>query len=720
MNLCMFSLTVWRILNSRCFQAFYFYMIYLKKVKINVFFCKKRKNLRNFGGRFMDHKKIFGIVDTLNEFCDGERIHKIMKQISGYHRIQASEGYRQAVTKASQILRQRNVKNEIKSYPADLKTFCFTQKMFREWNCSGAWLDITAPWKERAADYSVEEMSLIQRSAAGDFSWEDIPVIYIPDQISPEEYIEEIGGKIIFVENGYERWVRKMMEENVAAIITVSMPEIKPVRVGMSEDPRLKEAHANLSFHHYTKESEEKLRGFAVTPRFGKRLKEACLKLAKEGSYPTARFKIDATVKDGFIENVEVNLPGETDEEVLMTAHLCHPRSSVNDNASGAACGIEAMALLKELIKEGKLPRPKRTIKMLLIPEFTGTYAYLSENEDRLPQIVGGFNMDMVAGRQDKDAGPLIIVDTPDCAHSFSGDLGEVILKGLSRECAFGGNKVFVPLFSSLRVPFVFGSDHYILSDPTVDIPTAALTQWPDKTYHTSADDAAHVDPDMLRRAAVIGAAYTYIYASMDAEYASELLPMTARRFYERIDALRRSKDELKSQKAVYLETVIEETLKRYEALLSEEELERAKELFAEERIQYQKLLAVFGKPAGTESMETAEGSEKKESTAAESSEKNESPEGKKIPKRLFKGPAQMRCILADMTAEQKEKYSALCKKYPRIPGQLDYIFYETDGKRSMEEIAMTVQCQTDTDCLACLPEFFRLFEELGLITLKF
>ena len=74
-----------------------------------------------------------------------------------------------------------------------------------------------------------------------------------------------------------------MMEEDVAAIITVSMPEIKPVRVAMSEDERLKNAHANLSFHHYTKESEEKLRGFAITPAAGKQLKEACLELEKEG-----------------------------------------------------------------------------------------------------------------------------------------------------------------------------------------------------------------------------------------------------------------------------------------------------------------------------------------------------------------------------------------------------------------------------------------------------
>lgn len=640
----------------------------------------------------MTNTKIFDVVNKIYSACNGDKTHKVMKQIAGFHRIQASKGYRQAADAVSNILSQQGVLHEIKSYPADLKTYCFTQKMFREWNCREGWLDITFPWKERVASFSIEEMSLIQRSASGDFSGEDIEIVYIPNECSPEKFEENISGKIIFVENGFDRWISKMMEENAAAIITVSMPEIKPVRVGMSEDSRLKNAHANLSFHHYTRESENSLRGFAITPSAGKKLKEACLQLEKDGKKPTARFKVESTIENGTVENVEVWIPGETEEEVLMTAHLCHPRSSVNDNASGAACAMEAMCVLKELIESGEMPKPKRTIKLLLIPEFTGTYAYLSENEARLSKIVGGFNMDMVAGRQDGNAGPLIIVDTPDCAHSFSGDLGEMIFQGLSRECVFGGDKVYVPLFSAMRVPFVFGSDHYILSDPTVDIPCVALTQWPDKTYHTSADDAAHVDENMLRRAAACAASYCYIYASMDGAFVEELLPVTSRRFYERMDALRREEDPLKQEKAAHLKEVIERTLERYKELLTEEEYKKYSQLFAQERAQYELLLSVFEKDE--EKVRTSD----------------------VIVERLFKGPAQMRCILADMSREKKEIYEELCKEYPALPRCMDYIFYETDGKRSVEEIAMAVRCQTEIDCSEFLLKFFRLFSELGLV----
>lgn len=637
----------------------------------------------------MENTKIFDVVSKIYDACDGNKTHKTMKQIARFHRIQASEGYRQAAILTSSILSQNGVTNEIKSYPADLKNSCFTQSMFREWNCKEGWLDITYPWKERVANFCVEEMSLIQRSATADYAEENIEIVYVPNGISPEEFKEDIRGKIIFVEQGFDRWTSKMMEEKAAAILTVSMPEIPPVRVNMADDLQLKNAHANLSFHHYSKESENALRGFAVTPLVGRKLKETCLALEKEGKKPTACFKIDAVVSDGEIENVEVMIPGETEEEVLMTAHLCHPRSSVNDNASGAACGMEAMSVLHKMIENGILKKPKRSIKLLLIPEFTGTYAYLAENEKRLSEIVAGFNMDMVAGKQDGNAGPLIIVDTPDCAHSFAGDLGETIFKALSRECAFGGDKVFVPLFSSMRVPFVFGSDHYILSDPTVDIPCVALTQWPDKTYHTSADDSAHVDEGMLKRAAATAAAYCYIYASMDEGYVKELLPVTSRRFYDRIDELRRREDLLKSEKAFYLKNVIDKTLERYKRLLGEE---NAEALFELEAKQYELLMSVF----------------EKKTIISQTSHM--------IPKRLFKAPVQMRCVLAKMSKVQKDTYLELCKEYPALPRCMDYIFYETDGKRSLEEIAMAVRCQTDMDCSEFLESFYKLFKELGLI----
>jgi hypothetical protein len=62
-------------------------------------------------------------------------------------------------------------------------------------------------------------------------------------------------------------------------------------------------------------------------------------------------------------------------------------------------------------------------------------------------------------------------------------------------------------------IPFGGGSDHYILSDPTVGVPTPMLNQWPDRFYHTSEDTLDKVDPSMLARIGSLAAAFAYAVA---------------------------------------------------------------------------------------------------------------------------------------------------------------------------------------------------------------
>ena len=47
------------------------------------------------------------------------------------------------------------------------------------------------------------------------------------------------------------------------------------------------------------------------------------------------------------------------------------------DNATGVAATVEALATLKRLIAAGKLPRPKRTIRILSMGEMYGSMHYV-------------------------------------------------------------------------------------------------------------------------------------------------------------------------------------------------------------------------------------------------------------------------------------------------------------------------------------------------------
>lgn len=639
-------------------------------------------------------------VEIIKNNCSGQNALNFVEEIANFHRIQASQGYRAAASCGADLLRENGVDVRIQSYPADGKTYCFTQKLFKEWNCEEGWLEITAPWHERLADFSREEMSIIQRSAAKDFSNQDVPIIYVEDHVSPTDFNTSLRGALLFVENDFDQWSKRASELGALGIITVSMPEIKPVRTNMAEDEKMAHSHANLSFHIYNSDQEDKLCGFAISPHSGRRLREACAAGAADGKTPRARFKISSTLTEGSIENVEAVIQGTTDEEILMVAHLCHPRSSVNDNASGVGAAMEAMCVLGRLIENGTLPRPRRSIRLLLMPEFTGTYAFLHDNEDRLSKIRAGINLDMVAAYQNGNAGPSIIVDTPDSAHSFSGDLASLIVNQLAKECAFGGKDRYVPLFLSVKVPFVFGSDHYILSDPTIDIPTVALTQWPDKTYHTSADNIDHIDPNMLLRSAALAGAYCYIYSRFTLEDANAVMQEVSSRFLQAMNNWRWQKASAEHQERLdYTRELYFATLDRFSTLFEGEELSTMLVKIEEEKAFFTRLEQASGLL---------------EPGSFDSSSGDLSP----IPVRLFKAPLARRSIRGDMTLFEKDKLTKLQSKYPECSSLVDYVIYETDGKRTIKEIARRVQIQTGLECENFVEELFELLVELKLISM--
>jgi aminopeptidase-like protein len=91
---------------------------------------------------------------------------------------------------------------------------------------------------------------------------------------------------------------------------------------------------------------------------------------------------IDATLDDGSLSYGECLLPGEADDEILISTHVCHP-SMCNDNLSGIAV---ATALAGRLLGM----RRRYTYRFLFIPGTIGSVTWLSRNEARVPRIKHG------------------------------------------------------------------------------------------------------------------------------------------------------------------------------------------------------------------------------------------------------------------------------------------------------------------------------------------
>ena len=460
----------------------------------------------------MFHAAFNALISPTTGFS-GTRTYDIVAAIIRHHRIQASPGYRAAAEDCAALLRAGGVRTTIHSYPATFATRHWTNQLFQEWDCRSAALRLVTPEGEARtlADYGDHKLSLVQRSDGTPPGGVTAPIVLLENGETEEEYARlDVRGKLVFTGGDAARVHALAVERHGAlGLITDRIAEAPPIR----DRYDLQDALQYSSFW-WSGLEETRGFGFVLTPREGDRLRRL---LQRSAAPVVAHAQVDARLYDGAFEVVDALIPGtgETDEEVLIVAHLCHPQPSANDNASGAATAVECALTLQRLIESGVLPRPRRSIRILLPPELTGSYAYLATNEERIPRMIAAINLDMVGENQDLCKGPLLAERPPAAGAGFAGDLLAAILAELARRDTgdLAGSGRYA-LFKWAVTPFVGGSDHDIFADPSVGVPCPMLIQWPDKFYHTSADTIDKVDPAMLRRAGILTCAYAYSIAA--------------------------------------------------------------------------------------------------------------------------------------------------------------------------------------------------------------
>jgi aminopeptidase-like protein len=183
---------------------------------------------------------------------------------------------------------------------------------------------------------------------------------------------------------------------------------------------------------------------------------------------------IDSTLEPGSLTYGECFLPGEREDEVLLTTHICHP-SLANDNLSGIALLTEIGARLQEA------PR-SLSYRLLFIPGTIGSITWLARNEALVSKIVGGLVLACVG-----DLAPLTY------KRSRRGDA--LIDRAAAYVLRRSGNLAdFVP----------WGWDERQFNSPGFDLPVGSLCRSREgefEEYHSSADDLELVRPEQLEAA---------------------------------------------------------------------------------------------------------------------------------------------------------------------------------------------------------------------------
>jgi aminopeptidase YwaD len=663
--------------------------------------------------------------EAIREEFSGQAAKGYVEDLTRYHRMQASPGFRQAANYCLEHLRQGHVQAEILTFPANEKTRYWSSQMFQEWEATEATLYLVEPKDERRklADFRDCPISIIQRSAPFEGEAE---VVLLEDGEEEAEYEGlDLKGKVVLTKGDLER-VRELAVEKRGAIGIISdgMRETPPVRVRMD----VPDALQYTSF--WWAGWEKKCFGFVLSPKEGEKLRGLIKKQARDGKPPVkVQAKVVSRFYDGEIEVVSALIPGETNQEVVVIAHLCHPRPSANDNASGSATALEIARTLRKLIDGGKLASPQRGIRFLWVPEMTGTYAYLATHEHELGRMLAGINLDMVGQNQELCGSSFLIECPPQAMPSFAPVLLERLREELLGETsAFGGTGSYA-LFRYAVTPFSGGSDHYILSDPSVGVPTPMIIQWPDKFYHTSQDTPDKVDPAMLSRVGSLAATYAYFLASAGQGEAIWLGYEMMARFkrdvvqfvQEKVTAaanLSEDADKLRELIVLLRKKVAYLVEREQQALASLKRLhpEIPTEAWQEEVAEFAKQELARGEAAIKVCLGEQDWIERPEETKRERDEWEEKA-ATLVPRRLYRGPISLRPYLNQLSDEERERLWQMRKERKRVFYTLPTLAeYWTDGRLSLLEIADLIELETGQRDVELLVEYFQMLSKLNLI----
>jgi hypothetical protein len=277
----------------------------------------------------------------------------------------------------------------------------------------------------------------------------------------------------------------------------------------------------------------------------------------EKGEKITIRSIVEAQTFPGRQEVIHATIAGDgsTNQDIVVSGHIYEGliKQGANDDNSGAAHILEMGRAYIQLVKEGKLPKPKRTIHFLFVQEISGTNAWLNAHPEIAKRIIADLNYDMEGLRLSTAGAQWLLMRTPDSFPSFLNDIAQNFLEfvaEITRERVRYRANGYAPALDVLspngsRDPFNIKVDKYYgASDHATymqhGIPAVIFNTWPDPWYHSSQDTPDKLDPTQFKRAAVVSIGAMTVLATADDPMAVRVVADVVGRGGERMTANQR------------------------------------------------------------------------------------------------------------------------------------------------------------------------------------
>lgn len=425
------------------------------------------------------------ILSSLVRLISGARAKRIVSDISRFHRIQGSEGYDEALAYLRGILDEAGIETAVDSFPADGRTRTYGWTAPPAWTIRSGRLIQLEPEEAQLVSFDEVPQGVIVHSPGGTYEGE---LIHVGRGDSPADYEGRmIEGKFVLASGRAAEVEREVRARGGIGFIVYP-------------DGERASYYDLIQYQGLFPTAEEipsLVPGFSISRRIADRL----ISWARKGGV-LLRGEIDAAFTDGSLSVLEgvIGPEGSDRGDVLLVAHLCHPRQSANDNGSGSAALLEIALAVNRLRRDGVL---KQRVRFLWVPEFYGTLPWAASRAEGLQGVHYVLNLDMVGQSPVKIGSPLRIFRVPNDIPTYLNAILEPIatrVAGMEGCISPGGSRR--PLHFVVDRPSG-GSDHLVFSAPPHRLP-AVMFGHDDPYWHSDLDTVENVDPTRLKQVMII------------------------------------------------------------------------------------------------------------------------------------------------------------------------------------------------------------------------
>lgn len=477
-------------------------------------------------------------IRMLRNEISGDRAFEHIRVLTQWHRDSGMEGYFKAMDYVAGAAKE----NGLQDVSIIKQPFTNNDGSLANYTAKTAELWMTEPVEMKLADIGDHALYLADNSRDADVTAE---LVWIGDASEASLQNIDVKGKIVLANaNPAVAVINAVYKRGAVGVVVFTTSESKNMLDFPDQLPWVRIPNPP--------QGQKGTFAFSLSPRKGDTLRKVLQDKGEQDYFGTGKrtkggrvvlkAKVDVDIGaenprtgtgmvEGWIRGTKYK-----DQQIIITAHLQEEQGSANDDGSGSGNILELARVFNKLIKEGKIPPPKRDIRFWWSDEIYSEYQYIRTNPGSEKMMLANLHQDMTGAKQSMGSRVQHLIYNPHSRTSYLDAVFEsignfvILTNNAYIQAGRGGGyerPFSQPIFSTRGtreaynarfVPYFGSSDNLVFVEGIIGVPSVALINWDDYYIHSSDDDLFQIDQTQLQRNNFIVGAMAFYLAYAEAE----------------------------------------------------------------------------------------------------------------------------------------------------------------------------------------------------------